>query len=46
MIADALTNSNATPLAHTGKEQVLRRLLETQETYISELEAKCKSMAD
>ena len=29
-----------------GKEAVLRRLLETQETYIQELEAKCKIMTD
>lgn len=32
--------------ARQGKEQVLKRLLATQETYIAELEAKCRSMAE
>ena len=29
-----------------GKEAVLKRLLETQETYIIELESKCKALTD
>ena len=29
-----------------GKEAVLKRLLETQETYILELESKCKALTD
>ena len=37
--------SQAAALKVTGnKEAVLRKLLETQDTYIHELEAKCKAM--
>ena len=31
--------------AGSGKEAVLRKLLETQDNYIYELEAKCKAMS-